>query len=100
MANAKKFLEQLVGPMSVGKLLRAYRVAHDFTLQELADKLNVTRGFISNIEMERKPLSLDKTLEIAKKLKESTDLYASVWFETQAREAGLDFKKIISKMAS
>jgi transcriptional regulator with XRE-family HTH domain len=100
MANAKKFLEQLVGPMSIGKLIRAYRVSHELTLQELADKLGVTRGFVSNIEMERKPLSLDKTLEIAKKLKESTDLYASVWFETQAREAGLDFKKIINKMAS
>lgn len=70
MANAKKFFEQLVGSMSVGKLLRAYRTVHDFTLQELADKLNVTSGFISNIENERKSLSLDKTIEIAKKLKE------------------------------
>jgi transcriptional regulator with XRE-family HTH domain len=100
MANAKKFLEQLVGPMSVGKLLRSYRTSHDMTLQDLADKLNVTRGFVSNIEMERKSLSLDKTIAIAKKLKESIDLYASVWFEEQARKVGLDFKKIISKLAS
>ncbi len=100
MAKAKKFLEQLVGPMTIGKLIRTYRFTNEITLQKLAEKLNVTRGFISNIETGKKSLSLDKSLEIAKKLKESTDLYASVWFEEQAREAGINFKKIISKLAS
>lgn len=99
MTSAKKFLERIAGPMTVGKLIRAYRTTHDLSLQDLAGKLNVTRGFISNIETGKKAISLEKTLEIAKRLKESTNVYARVWFEMQAREAGLDFKKIITKIA-
>ena len=98
--EAKKFLEKMVGPMTVGKLLRAYRTQNDLSAQELADKLGVTKGFISNVETGKKDISLEKALELAEDLGESKDLYAGVWFESQARSAGLDFKKVIKKLAS
>jgi len=74
-------------------------LSHETTYLCLANMLKVTRGFISNIETGKKAISLEKTLDIAKRLKKSTNVYARVWFETQAREAGLDFKKIITKIA-
>lgn len=100
MTSAKKFLSTLIGPPTVGKLLRAYRTSNDISVQELAVTLGVTKGYISNIETGKKEISLDKALYICKVLGEVREVYAGVWFEEQARNAGLDFKKVIKQMAS
>lgn len=100
MISAKKFLSTLIGPPTVGKLIRAYRTMNEMTVQELALTLGVTKGYISNIETGKKDISLDKALQICNALGEVPEVYAHVWFEEQARNAGLDFKKIIKKMAS
>jgi transcriptional regulator with XRE-family HTH domain len=100
MSSAKKFLEKINGPLSIGKLIRAYRTANDISLQELALTLGVTKGYVSNIETGKKEVSLDKALMIGEALGESREIYARVWFEEQARSAGIDFKKVLKKMAS
>ncbi len=100
MTSAKKFLETLIGPPTVGKLIRSYRTQNELSTQELATLLGVTKGYISNIETGKKDISLDKALHICEVLGEVRELYAHVWFEEQARNAGLDFKKVIKKMAS
>jgi transcriptional regulator with XRE-family HTH domain len=100
MRSARKFLNTLVGPITVGKLIRAYRTTNEISIQELAVILSVTKGYISNIETGKKEISLDKALHICEALGEVREVYAGVWFEEQARNAGLDFKKVIKKMAS
>ncbi|MDO9183165.1 MAG: helix-turn-helix transcriptional regulator [Bacteriovorax sp.] len=97
MIYAKKILEQYIGPPTVGMLLRAYRNANDITIQKLALTLGVTKGYISNIETGKKEISLDKALNICKALGEVKEVYARVWFEEQARNAGLDFKKVVNR---
>ena len=99
MTSAKRILESLIGPPTVGRLIRSYRTQHDITTQELATILGVTKGYISNIETGKKEISLDKALSICEALGEVCELYAHVWFEEQARNAGLDFKKVIKKIA-
>lgn len=99
MTAAKKYLESLIGPPTVGRLIRAYRTQHDISTQELATILGVTKGYISNIETGKKDISLDKALHICEALGEVRELYAHVWFEEQSRNAGLDFKKVIKKIA-
>jgi transcriptional regulator with XRE-family HTH domain len=99
MNDAQKILENMVGPLTIGKLIRNYRRRNDITLEVLAIKLNVTKGFISNIETGKKSISLEKCLEIAKSLKHSKEFFANVWFQEQARNAGLDWKKITKKIA-
>lgn len=94
MSSTLKFLEKIAGPLTVAMLFRAYRKSNDMTLQDMADLLDVSKGFVSNIEHNRKKLSLEKTLEFAAKMKESKEFYAMVWFEDQARESGLNFTKI------
>ena len=49
MSGAMKFLEKKVGPVTVGLLIRAHRTRHDLSQADLADKLGVTIGFISNV---------------------------------------------------
>lgn len=100
MASAKKILEKKIGPLTVGRLIRAYRTMHDMTAEELALKLSVTRSFISNIESGRKHLSLEKTLQIAQHLKEHKEFYALIWFEEEARKSGINFDKIIKLKAA
>lgn len=90
-----KILEKKVGPVTVGMLLRVHRTRNDLSQGELAQILQVTPGFISNVENSRKHLSLEKILEIAKKLGSSKEYFASVWFQEEARNNGLSFEKIM-----
>ena len=100
MASANKFLSRLVGPPTVGKLIRAYRTLNNISAQELALSLAVTKVYISNIETGKKEISLEKALSFCDALGEVREVYAGVWFEEQARNAGIDFRKVIKKMAS
>jgi len=95
MTTAMKLLEKKVGPVTVGMLLRAHRTRNDLSQLELAQILNATVGFISNIETGKKHISLEKTLDIAKKIGSSKEFFASIWFQEEARINGLSFEKII-----
>ncbi len=99
LIKAGPFFERLLGPMTVGMLIRGYRVSNDMTLQDLAMKLDVTLGFVSNFETGKKRLSLAKTLEIAEQLGEFKEVYAQIWMEEQLRDAGLEFHVTLSKKA-
>jgi transcriptional regulator with XRE-family HTH domain len=99
MTSANKFLNKLIGLPTVGKLIRAYRTHNEISIQELALRLGVTKGYISNIETGKKEISLDKALNICEALGEVKEIYARVWFEEQARNAGLDFKKVVKQIA-
>lgn len=84
MIRAKKFLTREVGPLTVGMLLRVHRNERGLTQVELAKKLRVTVGFISNVENGRKKLSLKKTVEIAKTIKANDKHFALIWFEEES----------------
>ncbi len=94
MANGGKFLEKLVGPATVGMILRTYRTTHDMKQGDLAKKLKVTVGFISNIETGKKNISLTKLLQICHKLGGNELFWMTVYFEEQARLAGMGKYKI------
>lgn len=94
--SARKLLEKEVGPVSVAMLLRVYRTRNDLSQTALAEKLGVTKGFISNIENGVKKLSLSKLISIAEDLGVNPKYFAKVWLEDEARESGMDLKEIIS----
>lgn len=94
MKSAEKLLEELVGPVTVPMLIRVYRTRNELRQDQLAKKLGVTVGFISNVETGKKPISLAKTLEICKKLKQNERYWAAIYFQQEAREAGLKNFKI------
>ena len=100
MKDAAKFMEKLVGPMTIAMKLGAYRTGHDMTLEEMAAKLGTSKGYVSNILTGKKKLSLKKTMEIAEVLELSKESFAITWFREQARDAGVDFKKLQKLLAS
>ncbi len=86
--DAFKFMEELNSPFHVGKLLRAHRTGWDMSQKDLAKKLGVTVGFISNIETGKKGISLDKLLEFCRKLNENEKFWMVMYFKEEARKAG------------
>lgn len=91
----KNVFEDLVGPMSIGMLLKAYRVTNDLTQAQLEKKLKLTKGSLARIENGKNRLTLKETVKMAKKLDEYVDFYAFIWFQEEARDAGLDFHKYL-----
>ncbi len=87
--------EKLACPMTVGMLIKAHRVIHDLTVVELEKKLKLGKGELVKIESGKTKLTLKETIKIAKKLEEYEDFYAMVWFQEEARDAGIDFKKYL-----
>jgi transcriptional regulator with XRE-family HTH domain len=87
--------EKLVGPMTIGMLLKAYQVTNDLTPEQFAKKLKLTKAELLKLESGKERLTLKDTIKIAKKLEEYKDFYALVWFQEEARSAGLDFHKYL-----
>lgn len=88
MGNALKIIEGIVGPLTIGSLVRAYRVRNDLTQDEVAAKLKVKKNYVSDIENNRKPMTLRRAIAIADALGESKQRFMEVYIECEIREAG------------
>ena len=87
--------EKLVGPMTVGMLLKAHQVTNDLTAEQLAKKLKLTKNELLKLVSGKHRPTLKETIKIAKKLEEYEDFFALVWFQEEASSAGLDFHKYL-----
>lgn len=97
MTRATKFLTREIGPLTVGMLLRVHRNEQGLSQVELAKKLCVTVGFISNVENGRKKLSLRETMKIANKIEANDKHFALIWFE-ESHANNLSFKETIKSV--
>jgi len=50
--------------LAIGKKVKALRLASDLTQMELADRANLTKGFISQLENEQSSISVDSLVDI------------------------------------
>ncbi|GER71318.1 hypothetical protein BpJC7_26210 [Weizmannia acidilactici] len=57
-----------------GTTLKKIRLYYGFTQQELADKLGITRGYLSQLERGLKPVSLRVQIKLAKYTTPKRDL--------------------------
>lgn len=96
MNRTKNHLENVIGPITVGTLLRGYRKTHELSLDDMSHKLNLNKVDLQKIESSRHQLTLKEVVEITKKLDEPSHLYARVWCEEQAQKVGLDFNDIMN----
>lgn len=61
---------------NIGKRIRNYREERGMTLEELSNKLGITKGYLSKLERGIKPISLDNLHKIADVLEvDVTDLF-------------------------
>ncbi len=90
MKDALSFMEELVGPTTIGMLLRAYRTRNDLSQKELGKIINQTVSYVSDLERDKKPISLAQVKEIAQRLGESVGLFAKVWIKQELAEANIN----------
>ncbi len=90
-----KIVEQLIGPVTVGTLIKSYRRNNEITLDELARKLKITKPQLQKIESGKLRLPLKQVLLITKKLDEPPHVYAKVWCEDEVRAVGLNFDDLM-----
>lgn len=91
--------EKLSGPISVGTLLRAYRLAHSLSAAALEKKIKMSKSSISSIESGKKTLTLQETVLLAQKIGEPVDYYIEIWLAQEARAQGVDRLTFLSSLS-
>lgn len=86
--DALELVEKTIGPMTVGRLLRVYRNRFELDQKALAKKLDVTVGYVSNIETGKKHVTLDKLMEICETLGQNKRYWMTIYFEEESRRVG------------
>ncbi|STX81424.1 Predicted transcriptional regulator [Legionella busanensis] len=66
--NAREYLEKQVGPLSLGKTLRAIRLGEEESQTHFAKKLGISVQYLCDLEHDRKIVSAKKAKAFADKL--------------------------------
>ena len=64
--GARAFLESRVGPLTIGKLLSAIRLGEEMSQTEFADKLDISKSHLCDIEQDRKNVGPERAAKFAK----------------------------------
>lgn len=67
-SSAKKFLESLVGPLTLCKFVESIREGEEWTKKEMAEHLGISATYYSDFIVGKKPVSPQKAAEWAKSL--------------------------------
>ena len=92
MRSAREVLDEILGPVSFGQFLKAFRLSLELTQVEMAKKLKTSKQDLCDIEKERKSVSVERAVFFAKRLKHSERLFAKFAIEDQLRKSGLKIK--------
>lgn len=76
--------------MDVGKRIRALRKSKGMTLEQLADKINLSISFLSDIENGRSNPSLDRLCDLAKALETRASFLLGECDSVESSQSGLD----------
>lgn len=89
---AVKFLEQVSGgPLTFGSLLSSIRLADEITQEQMAKKLGVTKGHLSQIENGRKFVSPDRAQTFARKLGYSEIMFVKLSLQDLLNRAKIPY---------
>lgn len=88
--NDKIFEEITGGPLTVGGLIRSLRMCDGISQVELANRLKISKQMLSSIENGRKAISLEKTKDFAKALRQPAEGLVLVWVKEQLRKAKIN----------
>ena len=83
--EARPYLESLVGPITFGRMLRAFGMGEGMTQEALAERLGVPKQNLSAIENNRRSVSVERAAAWAKELG-----YGEAQFVRLALQAELD----------
>ena len=95
--HASAYLEKLLGgPLTFAQLLSSIRKGEDWSQNEMAKRLKVTRSFICNLEKGRKIPSLQSAVDYAEALGYSPHQFATLVIQDQVNKMGFPAKVSIA----
>lgn len=89
--KAKEILESHTGKFTLGKLLWSIRVSEDWTQDEMAVRLQITKSHLCDIEKGRKAISPERAELFAKKLKYPPKQFVRLALQDLLNQAGLKY---------
>lgn len=97
-SDAMKFLEGVIGgPLTFGALIRSIRQGEEESLETFASKLGVSRQNLSDIEQNRRGVSVERAAEWAVKLGYSSEQFVELALQAQLDSAGLEMRASIAR---
>lgn len=100
-SDAIKFLEGLSGgPLTIGELIEAIRLADEQTQPEFAKRLGISKSHLNDIEKGRKSVSLERAARFARYLRLSEAQFVTLALQSQLDEARLNYKVDLKKSAA
>jgi transcriptional regulator with XRE-family HTH domain len=90
---AKHVLKEMgAGPITFGNLLKTYRLSEDLTLSEMSNLLKISISHLSDLENERKFVSIERAKEFAHRLKDSEKYFVLVAVRDLLRRADCHYE--------
>jgi len=94
--EATAFLEQLVGTTTFGKMLRSIRLGEELSLAAFAKQLGISRTNLSDIELGRRGVSVERAAAWAKLLGYHEGQFVQLALQAQLDEAGIKLRVDVS----
>lgn len=92
-SEAMRFLEKLTGgPLTIAELLYALRKSDDLTQQEFAEKLDISKQHLCDIERGRKAVTPTRAAVFATKLGQPPAFFIQLALDEELKSAGLKIK--------
>lgn len=91
-SKASKFLESLVGELTFGGLIEAMREAEEMSQVEFANKLDISKQHLCDIEKGRKFVSPERAAKFARILGHSEQSFVALALQDIVRQGGLKLK--------
>lgn len=91
--NTLALLEEIAGgPLTLGDLLRAIRLGEEQSQTDLANRLEISRSHLCDIEKGRKSVAPGRAAQFARVLGYSEAQFVRLALQALVEEAGLDFR--------
>lgn len=96
--KAGKVLDELKISPTLGQLVRSLRECDDMPQVDLAERLGVSRQFLSDVEHDRKTVGVDFAKKLSKAMGYPVETFLQPLIDGQLKRAGIKVKvELISK---
>lgn len=99
-SDAVKFLENLGGPLTLGRMLRSIRLGEEMTLKSFSKMLGVSLHHLSDIENDRRVVSPERAAKFAGRLGYLETQFVELAVQGMLNQSGLKNLKVRISKAS
>ena len=92
LLDADDHLTKELGVLTLGEAIRSLRMCEEVSQTAFAEKLGVSRQYLCDLENGRKPVSVSKAADFAKKLRQPRELFITLAIQDELERYSLPYK--------